>query len=594
MNRIKQILKSDLWIILFDLVTVNLSYYIALLIRFYVNNQFRPTVSYYLTDFGRFAPFYTIACIAVFFAFRLYGNLWRFAGINDMNRIIGANAVTIVIQIVGTWLFIRRMPISYYIIGATIQLFLTAIIRFFFRIISEEKKKLGKKGSINVMIVGIGETGRIVRRQIESDSNNAMKPVCIFTHRESEAGADLDGLPVLSNLSKLKEHIQKYRVDRVILADSIMSMEIREKIKTVCQEIKIEVQDFSGYLRNDNNGVSFQRLMECVSGEVTVLCDGKLHTYDNGEQAIMTLVGKHDVKSISIQNNRLYIELFSYKVEPLIVFFITNRPEVALIAEKYGVDRIWIDLETIGKEERQKDMNTVKSHHKIGDIRTIKPLLSKAKMMVRVNSWYDYSTEEIDAVIDAGADVVMLPYWKTVEEVKKFLSAVHGRCKTSLLLETREAVECIDEVIKMGGFDEIHIGLNDLHLSYGLTFMFELLSNGTVEKLCQKFKNAGIPYGFGGIAKLGDGLLPAEKIIMEHYRLGSTRAILSRTFCNTDKITDIKEIDRIFKENMDDLREYELSMADMTQEDFIRNKAEITQAVDMIVKTINKARSNEV
>lgn len=174
------------------------------------------------------------------------------------------------------------------------------------------------------------------------------------------------------------------------------------------------------------------------------------------------------------------------------------------------------------------------------------------------------------------------------------MKAVGGRCKTTLLLETKEAVECIDEVLDNGGFDEIHIGLNDLHLSYGMTFMFELLANGTVEKLCQKFKAAGLPYGFGGIAKLGDGLLPAEKIIMEHYRLGSTRAILSRTFCDTAKITDIDEIDKVFRENMEKLREYELSMADMTTEDFIRNKAEVVKAVDEIVLKIKRVRSNEV
>ena len=195
-------------------------------------------------------------------------------------------------------------------------------------------------------------------------------------------------------------------------------------------------------------------------------------------------------------------------------------------------------------------------------------------------------------MIENGADIIMLPYWKTVQEVDKFLAAVNGRCKTTLLLETKEAVECVDEVLKRR-FDEIHIGLNDLSLSYGLTFMFELLSNGTVEMLCKKFKIAGIPYGFGGIARLGDGLLPAERIIMEHYRLGSTRVILSRTFCDQAKLQSIEEIDWVFRENMENLRDYEQSMADVTQEEFVRNKAEISGAVDVIVAQITRARSNE-
>ena len=147
---------------------------------------------------------------------------------------------------------------------------------------------------------------------------------------------------------------------------------------------------------------------------------------------------------------------------PKVWFFITNRPDVALVAEKYGVDRIWVDLEVRGKEQRQHNLNTVKSHHSISDIAAIKPLLTRAEMMVRINSWYEGSQKEIDDVIEAGADIIMLPYWKTVQEVRNFIDAVHGRCRTNLLLETKEAVESIDEVLAMGGFDEIHIGLNKL------------------------------------------------------------------------------------------------------------------------------------
>lgn len=266
----------------------------------------------------------------------------------------------------------------------------------------------------------------------------------------------------------------------------------------------------------------------------------------------------------------------------LLLMYITNNPDVALIAEKYGVQRIWIDLETIGKEERQKGMNTVKSKHTLDDIKKIKPLLSVSEMLVRVNPWNENSVKEIEDVISAGADVIMLPMWKSTTEVTDFIAAVGGRCKTTLLLETKEAVECLDEVLENGGMDEIHIGLNDLHLSYGLTFMFELLSNGTVEDLAKKISAKGIPYGFGGIAQLGSGDLPAEKIINEHYRLGSTRAILSRSFCNTDIVKEISEIENVFSTNMKSLREYEDILVSCT--DFVKNKAEVKEIVEKIVK----------
>ncbi len=267
----------------------------------------------------------------------------------------------------------------------------------------------------------------------------------------------------------------------------------------------------------------------------------------------------------------------------LTLMYITNSLPIALIAEKYGVKRIWIDLEILDKEKRQKNLDTVKSHHTISDISKIAPFLTTSEMLVRVNHWHSNSKEEIDAVIESGADMVMLPYWKTSEEVKCFIEAVRGRCKTTLLLETREARECLDEVLTLAGIDEIHIGLNDLHLSYGMSFMFELLADGTVEEICNKIAKKGLPYGFGGIARLGSGALPAEYIIKEHYRLGSTRAILSRSFCNTDQYSDLKEIDTLFSTEMRRLRTFEKSLQNLSKKEFEVNREQVNKIVADII-----------
>lgn len=265
------------------------------------------------------------------------------------------------------------------------------------------------------------------------------------------------------------------------------------------------------------------------------------------------------------------------------LMYITNDLDVALIAEKSGVDRVWIDLETLGKDERQKGMNTVKSKHSVADIKQIAPNLTKARMMVRVNPWNTSSIAEIEEVLAAGAQIVMLPMWKTTEEVQQFISVVNGRAIVSLLLETKEAVACLDEVLRLQGIDEIHIGLNDLHLSLGLTFMFEPLANGLVEMLCGKIGDAGIPYGFGGIARLGAGDIPAEMIIREHYRLHSTRAILSRSFCNADEVPDRRDLARQFKTNMMELREFENKVLQCTSESLEENRQKFVLAVEKVV-----------
>lgn len=173
---------------------------------------------------------------------------------------------------------------------------------------------------------------------------------------------------------------------------------------------------------------------------------------------------------------------------------------------------------------------------------------------------FDGFSDELEGVLACEPDVVMLPYFKTVREVETFIKAVDGRATTSLLLETKEAAEQIDDIISVGGIDEIHIGLNDLSHSYGKKFLFEELADGTVDRLVERFKADGIKnYGFGGIASLGSGLLPAEMIIPEHYRLGSNCAILSRAFCDVSKVGDIDEIRRVFDEGVSAIRDYEKS-----------------------------------
>ena len=165
------------------------------------------------------------------------------------------------------------------------------------------------------------------------------------------------------------------------------------------------------------------------------------------------------------------------------LMYITNKPAVAKIAESVGVDWIFIDMEFIGKDSRQGGLDTVQNHHTVEDVKNIRKVITKAKLLVRVNpihdslTGYPSSKEEIKAVIEAGADIIMLPFFKTVKEVKQFIGFVGGRAKTCLLLETAEAAILIDEILKIPGIDMIHIGLNDLHLEFVIKFMFQLLSD---------------------------------------------------------------------------------------------------------------------
>jgi len=276
------------------------------------------------------------------------------------------------------------------------------------------------------------------------------------------------------------------------------------------------------------------------------------------------------------------------------LMYITNQPDVALIAEAVGVDRIFLDMEYIGKTLRQGGMDTVQCRHTLDDIAAVRRVLTRAQLLVRCNPVHDatadYSSteEEIEGILQNGADIIMLPYFKTAAEVTRFVKAVGGRATTMLLVETPEAVACMDEVLAIDGIDEVHIGLNDLSLGYRKKFMFELLADGTVEALCEKFRRCGIPYGFGGIASLGRGVLHSEYIIAEHYRLGSTCAILSRSFCDMNHVESLDAARILFKNGLQSIREYELFCATQSPEFFQKNREILCDCVNHIVQEIEK------
>ena len=272
------------------------------------------------------------------------------------------------------------------------------------------------------------------------------------------------------------------------------------------------------------------------------------------------------------------------------LMYITKHPEIARIAEEAGVDWIFVDMEFIGKDCRQGGLDTVQNHHTVEDVANIRAAVTKAKVLVRINPIHDTmddypsSEEEIEAVIQAGADIVMLPYFKTTEEVHRFIGYVGGRAKTCLLVETPEAADLLDQIVEIDGIDMIHIGLNDMHLALKMKFMFQLLTDGSVDKWTRIIAQKGIMYGFGGLASLNGGTVPGRMILKEHYRLGSQMVIVSRAFCNTDNMTDLDKVRSIFNNGIADIRKMENEMNKLSKEDFKNNHKAVCDAVGIIVQ----------
>ena len=250
---------------------------------------------------------------------------------------------------------------------------------------------------------------------------------------------------------------------------------------------------------------------------------------------------------------------------------IENMPDKALLYEQCGVDRIFIDLEILGKEERQGHLNTVISRHSINDIKAVKQVLKNSKLLVRVNPINPNSEQEINDAIKFGADILMLPMFTTKKEVETFVKFVAKRAKVNLLLETPEAATLIDEILSVPGIDEIHIGLNDLHLALGLKFMMEMYLGSFLEDLTSKIKASKISLGIGGIAPLEGGMISGKLVAAEAIRLGCERFILSRSFPKDDPT--------LFKQNLEDLNRYCSEVLTWTNDRKLENRTLLQNSI---------------
>jgi hypothetical protein len=157
-------------------------------------------------------------------------------------------------------------------------------------------------------------------------------------------------------------------------------------------------------------------------------------------------------------------------------------------------------------------------------------VLRNSRLMVRVNPLNPDTSRELDQVLAQRPDLVMLPMFDSPSQLAEFADLVAGRVPIVALLETAGALTSLQEWLATPGLVEVYVGLNDLHLSLGQRFMFEPLADGSVERVARAAQVRRLGFGFGGIARLQEGLLPGRDVLAEHLRLGSRAVILSRTF----------------------------------------------------------------
>ena len=257
-NRLIEFIKGDLWVVLLDIISVNAAYFLGLLVRFFVGGKFYASLRELPYIYSKFAPFYTIVCILVFFLFKLYGGMWRYAGLNDINRVIGASIVTTVVQIIGTLLFVQRMPITFYVIGAALQFTFITITRYAYRLILIEKNKITKKKA-DALVIGSGEEAHYVLRLL--NSGLIYRPVCIVD--KDMTVRIMDGLPVYHTIHAA---LDGHKVDCVFIANTSLSNEDKEEIHRICEKQNISIRDYTNFFSYTGENDTFYDARELIQG----------------------------------------------------------------------------------------------------------------------------------------------------------------------------------------------------------------------------------------------------------------------------------------------------------------------------------------
>ena len=257
-----QIINAGL--IIYDILSVNAAFFLALWVRF--DCMFSEIPESYLEAFMKFAPFYTVICLLVFFRCRLYQSIWRFASYNELLRVMMATLVTGVVQIFGTLTFVQRMPISYYMFGILLQFFAILGIRFSYRFIllmkRIQRRISNDSTAINVMIIGAGAAGQIILKDLSRTEEANLKVCCFIDDNPNKWNRYIEGVPVVGGRDDILRYVNKMSIDRILFAIPSATGENKREILNICKETGCELKTLPAIYQLANGEVNVASMKE--------------------------------------------------------------------------------------------------------------------------------------------------------------------------------------------------------------------------------------------------------------------------------------------------------------------------------------------
>ena len=237
-----------LYLMLYDFCATGVGYFLSLWLRF--DCQFSTIPKIYLMSWVKFAPIYGVLSLVIFWLFKLYKSLWRFASFEELKSTLFASILTAICHTILITVFIQRMPISYYVIGAGFQFMFVLCVRFAYRFILLERGKrikyLQKAVASRVMLIGAGSAGQMILRDLHSGEEITDQVCCIIDDNSNKWGRYIDGVPIVGGRDDILYNVEKYNIEKIFVAIPSASAEERRNILDVCQETKCKLKNLPG------------------------------------------------------------------------------------------------------------------------------------------------------------------------------------------------------------------------------------------------------------------------------------------------------------------------------------------------------------
>ena len=256
---------------LIDAVIIALSSVIALMARF--DFSYAGIMEPYLSNLYHYMPVNIVLTLIVFYFCRMYHSLWKFVGVHELGYMLVANGISFFVQITGMYLLQYSMPRSYHFFQILLQTVLVCGIRFsyrFFRHLREVKDQKFGRGYKwkRVMVIGAGEAGKVIIKEIIDSQLLTMKICCVIDDDRNKVGRYINGVPIVGNRSTILSNVEKYKIDSIILAIPSAPLQEKKDILEVCKMSGCELKTLPGVYQLIDGELNVSKLRD---GEITDL-----------------------------------------------------------------------------------------------------------------------------------------------------------------------------------------------------------------------------------------------------------------------------------------------------------------------------------